>query len=298
MPPVSPNSLTVSNPSHVSRPPTTGPVRILTLDGAPGGALRGLAQIKIVRALMKEVWKREHPNQDLVESEIDAMRPCDHFNMIFGSGTGGTIAVLLGRLNLTIKECEDHYKAIGDEVYANPFSNWNPRQRYNYDHERLERILKEESKPFASEEGVVRFGHQSERSPSCKAAVLTKMAHSIQSVHVLKSYEAEAGEVWEVIRATTASYYDFPNIKVNRLVLLGPDSGFNNPAEKAWNEAVRLYPQRVRGVWFISIGSGVHHENKLHPPVKEALPWENKLLAGMIREFKHGRATAGSLFGV
>jgi hypothetical protein len=70
---------TSSLPWIPSRPPTDGPVRVLAIDGAPGGAVRGYAQIKIVRALMEMIWKKNHPLKDVVEKEVDAMRPCDHF---------------------------------------------------------------------------------------------------------------------------------------------------------------------------------------------------------------------------
>jgi hypothetical protein len=73
---VPPTSSLSWNPSH---PPADGPVRVLAIDGAPGGAVRGYAQIKIVRALMEMIWKKNHPRKDVVEKEVDAMRPCDHF---------------------------------------------------------------------------------------------------------------------------------------------------------------------------------------------------------------------------
>jgi hypothetical protein len=90
--------------------------------------------------------------------------------MIFGSGTGGAIAVYLGRLNLTIKECEEHYEQLGDEVYAHPCSIWNPFHRFNYDFERLERLLKKQTKPFQrADSKTLDFGHQRRNSPECKA---------------------------------------------------------------------------------------------------------------------------------
>jgi hypothetical protein len=70
---------TPSGPRIPSHPPTDGPIRVLALDGAPGGAVRGYAQIKIVRALMQMIWEKNHPRQRVVEAEVDAMRPCDHF---------------------------------------------------------------------------------------------------------------------------------------------------------------------------------------------------------------------------
>lgn len=63
-------------PSH---PPPTGPVRILALDGAAGGALRGYAQIKIVRSLMQAIWRKNNPGRPLDEKAVNDMRPCDHF---------------------------------------------------------------------------------------------------------------------------------------------------------------------------------------------------------------------------
>jgi hypothetical protein len=70
---------TASRPWIPSRPPADGPIRVLALDGAAGGSLRGYAQIKIVRALMQMIWQKSHPRQPVAENEVDDMRPCDHF---------------------------------------------------------------------------------------------------------------------------------------------------------------------------------------------------------------------------
>jgi hypothetical protein len=114
------------------------------------------------------------------------------------------------------------------------------------------------------------------------------MVHNTQAVHLIKSYDVESGQVWEAIRATTAAYYDFPNITVGRLKLIAPDAGFSNPSGKAWIEATTLYPQQAygtnRGIWFVSIGSGVEPENALHVPAPNA--WELRI---------HSRLTATRL---
>ena len=128
-------------------------------------------------------------------------------------------------------------------------------------------------------------------------AVLTKMVHNAQAVHLIKSYDVESAQVWEAIRATTATYYDFPNIKVGRLLLIAPDAGFSNPSGKAWNEATALYTQSGymtnRGIWFISIGSGVEPENELHEPV--ANPLEVRIHRGLktIRGFVRSSLSTG-----
>jgi hypothetical protein len=57
-------------------------LRILSLDAAGGGALIGLVQIKIIRALMRNIWKLKNHTEPS-ESDIDDIRPCDYFASIF-----------------------------------------------------------------------------------------------------------------------------------------------------------------------------------------------------------------------
>ena len=58
------------------------PIRILTLDGAPGG-MSALVQLKLIRDLMKSIWKSQRLQRNLVttcvDSDIDIMRPCEYF---------------------------------------------------------------------------------------------------------------------------------------------------------------------------------------------------------------------------
>ena len=60
-------------------------VRILSLDAA-GDAQAGFAQIKIIRALMKEIWKQNDTDTARAgptNRDIDAMKPSDYFVRIF-----------------------------------------------------------------------------------------------------------------------------------------------------------------------------------------------------------------------
>jgi len=63
--------------------------RILCLDG---GGIRGLSSLLILQEIMEEVGnKRETPT---------APRPCEYFDLIGGTGTGGLIAIMLGLLGM------------------------------------------------------------------------------------------------------------------------------------------------------------------------------------------------------
>ena len=81
--------------------PGTG-LRLLALDG---GGVRGLSSLMVLRRLMATV-------------DPDAPRkPCDYVDMIGGTSTGGLIAIMLGRLRVTVDECIDAYTELSDRVF-------------------------------------------------------------------------------------------------------------------------------------------------------------------------------------
>ncbi|EER24051.1 Patatin-like phospholipase family protein [Coccidioides posadasii C735 delta SOWgp] len=87
------------------------PLRILCLDG---GGVRGYSMLIILQELMYRAY---------VESEGTAPRrdqipkPCDHFDLIAGAGTGGLIALMLGRLRLDIETCKNIYPRLTKYVF-------------------------------------------------------------------------------------------------------------------------------------------------------------------------------------
>lgn len=68
--------------------------------------MRGYSMLIIVQELMHRTF---------VETEGRAPRrheipkPCDHFDLIVGTGTGGLIALMLGRLRLDLETCKELY---------------------------------------------------------------------------------------------------------------------------------------------------------------------------------------------
>ncbi|KAI0412123.1 hypothetical protein F5X98DRAFT_23177 [Xylaria grammica] len=79
------------------------PPRILSLDG---GGLRGLSSLFILRRILTEATG----SQDT--------KPCEYFDMIAGSGTGGLIAILLGRLRLSIDDCINTYSTFASLAFV------------------------------------------------------------------------------------------------------------------------------------------------------------------------------------
>ena len=44
--------------------------------------------------------------------------PCDYFDLICGTSTGGLIALMLGRLRMTVDECIDTYVKLSQDIFG------------------------------------------------------------------------------------------------------------------------------------------------------------------------------------
>ncbi|KAE8379504.1 acyl transferase/acyl hydrolase/lysophospholipase [Aspergillus bertholletiae] len=87
------------------------PLRILSLDG---GGVRGYSMLIILQELMYRIYvecEGKAPRRDEIP------KPCDHFDLIVGTGTGGLIALMLGRLRLDLETCKEVYVRMTRKVF-------------------------------------------------------------------------------------------------------------------------------------------------------------------------------------
>ncbi|CCU77108.1 putative patatin-like serine hydrolase [Blumeria hordei DH14] len=87
------------------------PLRILTLDG---GGVRGYSMLILIQELMHRTYveiEGRAPRRDQIP------KPADHFDLIVGAGTGGMIALMLGRLRLDIETCKELYIYTTKKVF-------------------------------------------------------------------------------------------------------------------------------------------------------------------------------------
>ncbi|KAL1978248.1 hypothetical protein VTN31DRAFT_1107 [Thermomyces dupontii] len=83
------------------------PLKILSLDG---GGFRGLSSLLILEHIMEKI--RDENSLDHVP------RPCEHFDLIGGTSTGGIIAIMLGRLRMTVDECIRAYRDLAKRAFS------------------------------------------------------------------------------------------------------------------------------------------------------------------------------------
>ncbi|PTD11047.1 hypothetical protein FCULG_00011516 [Fusarium culmorum] len=87
------------------------PLRVLSLDG---GGVRGYSIFIIIQELMHRTFV-EIEGRAPKRHEIP--KPCDHFDLIVGTGTGGLIALMLGRLRLDLETCKELYVRMTRTVF-------------------------------------------------------------------------------------------------------------------------------------------------------------------------------------
>jgi Patatin-like phospholipase len=78
------------------------PLRILSLDG---GGVRGLSILFILQKIMEQIRREiaEESQQSSEKPQLSTPLPCEYFDLICGSSTGGLIALMIGRLRMVVQ---------------------------------------------------------------------------------------------------------------------------------------------------------------------------------------------------
>lgn len=186
--------------------------KILSLDG---GGVRGLSIIMILKYIMKNL-NRERGTH---------LHPWQEFDMIGGTSTGGIIAIMLGRLQMSLDECEEAYKTLSKKIFsATAHGSVNPRRMYDF----LKANGKFDERPLEESIRMTLLGRNlgenellQDRDPNaCKVFVCaTRAENSLPAV--LRSYESRRNDpfydicqIWEAVRATSAASTFFEPIQI------------------------------------------------------------------------------------
>ncbi|KAI0095691.1 acyl transferase/acyl hydrolase/lysophospholipase [Nemania sp. FL0031] len=227
-------------------------LRLLSLDG---GGIRGLSTLQILKTLMESV------------NNSAPVKPCDYFEMIGGTSTGGLIAIMLGRLHMTVDECMEAYRELSSRVFQkkNTRFNYKGKIQGQFDAHELELAVQNVLKNRGLDENTL----LKDANGRCKVFVCTTAEQTGETV-CLTTYRSprmagsdlsESTTIWQACRATTAATSFFEPIAIGQYGETFVDGAFgaNNPIEQLWNEARDVwsnsFPNNVGCV--VSIGTGL-----------------------------------------
>ncbi|MCJ1265113.1 hypothetical protein MMC22_004988 [Lobaria immixta] len=86
-------------------------LNVLVLDG---GGVRGLSSLLILQALMVQI------KQTLTKRGVafDELHPHHVFQLVAGTSTGGLIALMLGKMGMTVDECVEQYEELSKVIFG------------------------------------------------------------------------------------------------------------------------------------------------------------------------------------
>ncbi|KAG9121121.1 hypothetical protein FRC07_003053, partial [Ceratobasidium sp. 392] len=207
------------------------PVRLLSIDG---GGIQGLAALVIIQELMIRIYGE-------LPSLSSAPRPCEYFDLIVGTGIGGLIAIMLGRLRMSVDEAMQWFAEVASQV----FSKKKLLGQGSYKATNLETIIGRMVLKHAGSAGApMRDNSVTAGDGTCRT-----------------TWQNEAPDctIVQAVRATTArpGLFKPTDISENNIKLSFADAGLgcNNPTEHMLDEAMLVFPGRHVGC-IISVGTG------------------------------------------
>ncbi|KAL2885559.1 Vegetative incompatibility protein HET-E-1 [Ceratocystis lukuohia] len=249
-----------------TRQATGPPKRILSIDG---GGVRGLSSLLILEKIMERI---KH-----LENLPEVPKPCDRFDLIGGTGTGGIIAIMLGRLKMNVDESIKAYKKLSETGFCEKRTIFK-RSNYAFSDKKLEAAIRVAIRNNCCEASCVE--QRRERTTSTpsncthgdlcfyeencvKTAVLAVTKNNVETLPtIFTTYpplttSLSTCTVWEIARATSAAVAFFKPFKLGRDGIEFIDAAFgnNNPCETLIKEAKKLFPRHETIA--VSLGTGL-----------------------------------------
>ncbi|PHH49856.1 Vegetative incompatibility protein HET-E-1 [Ceratocystis fimbriata CBS 114723] len=212
-----------------------------------------------------------------LENLPELPKPCDRFDFIGGTGTGGIIAIMLGRLKMSAHESIQAYKKLSKAGFYKKRTTLK-RLQCPFSAKKLEAAIKLAIRENCCEPSCVeqRKDKSIPTTKTCthddmrfyeetcvKTAVLAITKTNVNTLPtIFKTYpEPTTGlaecRVWEVARATSAAVGFFKPIELGRdgIEFIDAFFGNNNPCETLIEEAEKLFPHHR--MISLSLGTGL-----------------------------------------
>ncbi|KAJ7878236.1 FabD/lysophospholipase-like protein, partial [Mycena leptocephala] len=212
------------------------------------------------------MWKLK-----VAEDLPDVPRPCNYFDLIGGTSTGGLIALMLGRLRMSVKDAVKAYGELSKEVFSDVKSQGSDGR---FKASKLEKAIKgivgSHSASQDPEEGM-----EDTREHPCKTSFVCAMNAANMSLPVLfRTYNTPNNPamdctIWQAGRATSAAPTFFKQIRIGppgiEEAFMDGGMGQNNPIAALLLEAQVMFPD-CQIACIISLGTGQPHTIKIPKP--------------------------------
>jgi hypothetical protein len=202
---------------------------ILSLDG--GGMKGGLSSLLTLQTIMKRLAEMEenHGETDSSRPATSGYRPYHYFDLIGGSSTGGLIAIMLGRLRMTVDEALVKYKELANVSFHTKSSG---RQRLLQHWKFIQYSLAAQQNNAEAIEGAFRDMHPLQSSPGERDEFFSSDPMRCKTVLCSMSREKSNGYLQP---ALFRSYVDVDNDVIERQT---SKSGHVGPSCKIWEAAL------------------------------------------------------------
>ncbi|KAL8831591.1 MAG: hypothetical protein Q9170_005232 [Blastenia crenularia] len=227
------------------------PINLLALDG---GGIRGVSMLLV----LDEIMRRVQYDKGLTHLP----RPCEYFNLIGGTSTGGLIALLLGRLQMTTKDALRTYNKLAEAVFCKA----NRKSSFKDGSFKATTLEKEVQNLVATKELGESMLYESDDTGLAKTFVCAVPAANLAHPRLFRSYSVRENastncKIWEAARATTAAPTFFKRITIvddggAQEDFLDGGLGFNNPARLVLEEAMKSFGGASKLGCLVSIGTG------------------------------------------
>ncbi|XP_014550452.1 hypothetical protein COCVIDRAFT_115445 [Bipolaris victoriae FI3] len=245
---------------------TTG-LCLLSLDG---GGVRGLSTLYILKSIMDRLSRELKKDPPL--------RPCEVFDLIGGTSTGGLIAIMLGRLEMSVDECIDAYSELAADVFGEKLHRLPVTIRgavqSRFDSGRLENAIRNVVAQSGASETAL-FNDGVERG--CRTFVCS-IDRDTKDMVRLRDYSlphepAVRATVCKAALATSAATTFFNPVSIGDRSFADGGFGANNPVDEVEGEAANIWCSETGDLkplvkCFISIGTG----NPGKKPFEDGLP--------------------------
>ncbi|KAF2875101.1 acyl transferase/acyl hydrolase/lysophospholipase [Massariosphaeria phaeospora] len=235
---------------------TTG-LCLLSLDG---GGVRGLSSLYILKDLMARL------NHQRQSDGLARVKPCEVFDLIGGTSTGGLIAIMLGRLEMDVDACMAAYSELMKAVFKEESSwlpvSWSGKLKARFDSAKLRSAVDD---VIASSGASTTDAFNDNKARGCHTFVCAT-AKETAGVTRLRSYTLPSGShipatICEAALATSAATGFFDPVSIGARQFVDGALGANNPVDEVEGEAANIWSSNTGDLkplvkCFISIGTG------------------------------------------